>query len=61
MRNYFDFEETEQYGLRKGIVFYFDDLIDEEIVTFLEGVIEKFLLMTHAEFTKKRDQVAAAL
>lgn len=54
MRNYFDFEETEQYGLRKGIVFYFDDLIDEEIVTFLEGVIEKFLLMTHAEFTKKR-------
>lgn len=37
MRNCLDFEETEQYGLRKGIVFYFDDLIDEEIITFLEG------------------------
>ena len=54
MRNYFDFEETEQYGLRKGIVFYFDDFIDEGIITFLESMIEKFLLMTHADFTKKR-------
>ena len=54
MRNCLDFEETEQYGLRKGIVFYFDDLIDEEIITFLERIIEQFLFMTHAEFTKKR-------
>ena len=31
LSNIFDFEETEKMGLRKGIVFYFNDWIDENI------------------------------
>lgn len=54
MNNLFGFEETEQYGIRKGIVFYFKDWIDEEIILTLENIIEQFLVMTHEEFTKKR-------
>lgn len=54
MSNIFDFEETEKMGLRKGIVFYFNDWIDEKIISILEEIIEKFLFLTHAQFTKKR-------
>ena len=36
------------------MAFYFDDWVNGEVVDILEGIIEKFLLMTHAEFTKKR-------
>ena len=30
--NIFGFEETEKMGLRKGVVFYFNDWIDEKII-----------------------------
>lgn len=54
MDNIFCFEETEKFGLRKGIVFYFDDWVEQKTICVLEEIIEAFLLMTHAEFTKKR-------
>ncbi len=54
MDNIFCFEETEKFGLRKGIVFYFDDWIEQKTICVLEKIIEAFLLMAHAEFTKKR-------
>lgn len=54
MSNLFDFEETEKYGIRKGIVFYFGDCIDSNILLAVESIINQFLLMTHMEFTKKR-------
>lgn len=54
MRNVLDFEETEKYGLRKGMVFYFDDLINAEAVSSLEEILDHFLLMTRREFTQKR-------
>lgn len=53
MDNIFHFEETEKFGLRKGIVFYFDDWIEPKTIPILEKIIEEFLLMTHVEFTKK--------
>lgn len=53
MNGLFAFEETEKVGLRKGIVFYFNDWIDEKIIGALEEIIEKFLLMARAEFTQK--------
>lgn len=54
MNNLFAFEETEKIGLRKGMVFYFDDWVNGKIIDILEEIIEKFLLITHTEFTKKR-------
>ena len=53
MNKLFAFEETEKVGLRKGIVFYFNDWIDEKIISALEEIIEKFLLMARAEFAQK--------
>lgn len=53
MNKLFAFEETEKVGLRKGIAFYFNDWIDEKIISALEEIIEKFLLMARAEFTQK--------
>ena len=53
MSNIFDFEETEKMGLRKGIVFYFNDWVDEKTISILEGIIEQFLFLTQAQFTKK--------
>ena len=52
--NIFDFEETEKMGLRKGVVFYFNDWIDEKIISILEEIVEQFLSLTQAQFTKKR-------
>ena len=54
MDNIFHFEETEKFGLRKGIVFYFDDWIEPKTISVLEKTIEEFLLINHAEFTKSR-------
>lgn len=51
--NIFGFEETEKMGLRKGVVFYFNDWIDEKIISILEEIIEQFLSLTQAQFTKK--------
>ncbi len=53
MGNIFGFEETEKMGLRKGVVFYFNDWIDEKIISILEEIIEPFLSLTQAQFTKK--------
>lgn len=53
MSNIFNFEETEKMGLRKGIVFYFNDWVDEKIISTLEEIIEQFLLLTQEQFTKK--------
>ena len=53
MGNIFGFEETEKMGLRKGDVFYFNDWIDEKIISILEEIIEQFLSLTQAQFTKK--------
>lgn len=53
MNELFAFEETEKIGLRKGIVFYFNDWIDEKIISALEEILEKFLLMARAKFTQK--------
>ena len=53
LSNIFDFEETEKMGLRKGIVFYFNDWIDEKTISILEGIVERFLFLTQAQFTKK--------
>ena len=53
MGNIFGFEETEKMGLRKGVVFYFNDWIDEKIISILEEIIEQFLSLTQAQFTKK--------
>lgn len=53
MSNIFDFEETEKMGLRKGIVFYFNDWVDEKTISILEGIIEQFLFLTQAQFTRK--------
>ena len=53
MGNIFGFEETEKMGLRKGVVFYFNDWIDEKIISILEEIIEQFLFLTQAQFTKK--------
>lgn len=36
--NIFGFEETEKMGLRKGVVLYFNDWIDEKIISILECV-----------------------
>ena len=44
LSNIFDFEETEKMGLRKGIVFYFNDWVDEKTISILEGIIEQFPL-----------------
>ena len=52
--NIFGFEETEKMGLRKGVVFYFNDWIDEKIISILEEIVEQFLSLTQAQFTKKR-------
>ena len=52
--NIFGFEETEKMGLRKGVVFYFNDWIDEIIISILEEIVEQFLSLTQAQFTKKR-------
>ena len=52
--NIFGFEETEEMGLRKGVVFYFNDWIDEKIISILEEIVEQFLSLTQAQFTKKR-------
>ena len=52
--NIFGFEETEKMGLRKGIVYYFNDWIDEKIISILEEIVEQFLSLTQAQFTKKR-------
>ena len=51
MNELFAFEEMEKIGIRKGIVFYFNDRIDEKIISALEEILEKFLLMARAEFT----------
>ena len=40
--NILGFEETEKMGLRKGVVFYFNDWIDEKIISVLEEIIEQF-------------------
>ena len=53
MGNIFGFEGTEKMGLRKGVVFYFNDWIDEKIISILEEIIEQFLSLTQAQFTKK--------
>ena len=53
MGNIFGFEETEKMGIRKGVVFYFNDWIDEKIISILEEIIEQFLSLTQAQFTKK--------
>ncbi len=53
MNNIFDFEETEKTGLRKGIVFYFNDWVDEKIISTLEEILEQFLFLTQEQFTKK--------
>ena len=55
MGNIFGFEETEKMGLRKGVVFYFNDWIDEKIISILEEIIEQFFSLTQAQFTKKRN------
>lgn len=52
--NIFGFEETEKMGLRKVVVFYFNDWIDEKIISILEEIVEQFLSLTQAQFTKKR-------
>ena len=54
MGNIFGFEETEKMSLRKGVVFYFNDWIDEKIISILEEIVEQFLSLTQAQFTKKR-------
>lgn len=41
-------------GLRKGVVLYFNDWIDEKIISILEEIVEQFLSLTQAQFTKKR-------
>ena len=39
--------------ISKGVVFYFNDWIDEKIISILEEIIEQFLSLTQAQFTKK--------
>ncbi len=40
--------------ISKGVVFYFNDWIDEKIISILEEIVEQFLSLTQAQFTKKR-------
>lgn len=54
MEHYYSSLETEKFGIRKGCIFYFDDQIDYEKISILESIIELFLLITNAKFTKKR-------
>ena len=48
------FKETEKIGLWKGSMLYFDDPIDNETILKLETILEQFLSLSHAEFSKKR-------
>ena len=41
--NIFGFEETEKMGVRKGVVFYFNDWIDEKIISILEEIMKSYL------------------
>ena len=45
MGNIFGFEETEKMGIRKGVVFYFNDWIDEKIISLLGEIIEQFICL----------------
>ena len=40
--NIFGFEETEKMGLRKGVVFYFNDWIDEKIIYIFHRAFYNF-------------------
>lgn len=48
------FAETERRGLRKGTVLYFNNRVEDRLITVLEGLVEQFLACTGTEFTKKR-------
>lgn len=43
-----------QYGIRKGIILYFDDTITSQVIMTVEDIISEFLTMTGDVFTKKR-------
>lgn len=41
------------YGIRKGIILYFNDIITEQVILTVEDIVSEFLTMTNGTFTKK--------
>lgn len=42
-----------EYGIRKGIILYFNDIITEQVILIVEDILSEFLTMTNGAFTKK--------
>lgn len=42
-----------EYGIRKGIILYFNDMVTEQIILTVEDIVSEFLTMTNGTFTKK--------
>ena len=42
-----------EYGIRKGIILYFNDTITEQVILTVEDILSEFLTMTNGTFTKK--------
>lgn len=45
--------ERIEYGIRKGIIFYFHDIITKRVILTVEDILSEFLKMTDRTFTKK--------
>lgn len=45
--------ERIEYGIRKGMIFYFNDIITEQVILTIEDILSEFLGMTDCAFTKK--------
>ena len=46
-------KSTAEFGIRKGIIFYFYDIITEQVILTTEDILSEFLEMTGGAFTKK--------
>ena len=42
-----------EYGIRKGIILYFNDIITEQVILTVEDILSEFLKITNGTFTKK--------
>ena len=42
-----------EYGIRKGIILYFNDIITEQVILTVEDILSEFLTVTNGTFTKK--------
>ena len=46
-------KEGVEYGVRKGIIFFFNDRITEEVLFTVEEILAEFLMLSGGAFTKK--------